>query len=159
MVLFSLLYWSMLMIFYVLTIGSSIDDLLPVKEFLHTQFTIKDIGQAHYFLGVELARSDVGLYLNQRKYVLNLLSDSSLTDCKPVATPLSRDSKFDVNSSLLHDVDKFYHLVGRLLYLGFTTPDISHATQQLSQFVQVPTEAHWSLAFHLLRFFPCLLED
>ncbi|KAK9109469.1 hypothetical protein Sjap_017529 [Stephania japonica] len=136
----------------ILLVGSSLDDLVLVKEFLHSQFTIKDLGQAHYFLGVELARSDTGLYLNQRKYVLDLLSDSGLTDCKLATTPLPRDAMFDLDSPLLHDADQFRRLVGQLLYLGFTRPDLSHAAQQLSQFVQAPTDAHWSLALHVLRY-------
>lgn len=59
-----------------------------VKTFLHGQFTIKDLGVAHYFLGMEIAREDSGIALNQRKYVLDLISSAGLIGCKPASTPL-----------------------------------------------------------------------
>ncbi|KAK9143110.1 hypothetical protein Syun_012510 [Stephania yunnanensis] len=127
----------------VLLSGNSDEIIQTVKDYLHQLFTVKDIGQARYFLGIELARSDDGLYINQRKYFLDLLHDAGLSTSKPVATPLPRDCRFDDQSSpLLADPDKFRRLVGRLLYFGFTRPDVTFATQQLSQFVQAPTEQH-----------------
>ncbi|KAL0325823.1 UNVERIFIED_CONTAM: putative transposon Ty5-1 protein [Sesamum radiatum] len=81
-----------------------------VKDYLHSLFTIKDLGEARYFLGLEIARSSDGLYVAQNK------------------------------------------LVGRLLYLGFTRPDISHSVQQLSQFLTRPCEEHWRAAVHVVRY-------
>lgn len=52
----------------------------------------------------------------------------------------------------LGDPNNFRRIVGRLLYLGFTRPDISHATQQLSQVMQDPQENHLQLAMHVLRY-------
>ncbi|KAK9127700.1 hypothetical protein Syun_016497 [Stephania yunnanensis] len=75
----------------VLLTSSSTLDIQIVKEFLHHQLTIKDLGQAHYFLGLKLARSSYGLYVNQQKHVLDLLVDAGLSTYKFVAIPLSRD--------------------------------------------------------------------
>ncbi|KAK9114556.1 hypothetical protein Syun_021353 [Stephania yunnanensis] len=137
----------------VLLTGTSLELINQVKTFLHTLFTIKDLGQARYFLGLELVRSTSGLYVHQRKYVLDLLTIFGLTMAKPAATPLPRDCKFnDVDSPLFIEVDRYRRLIGRLLYLGFTRPDITYATQQLSQFVQAPTEQHWTGALHVLRY-------
>ncbi|KAK9087507.1 hypothetical protein Syun_029901 [Stephania yunnanensis] len=137
----------------VLLTGTSLELIDQVKTFLHTLFTIKDLGQARYFLGLELVRSSSGLYVHQRKYVLDLLNDAGLLMAKPAATPLPRDCKFiDPDSPLLIEVDRYRRLVGRLLYLRFTRPDITYATQQLSQYVQAPTEQHWSGALHVLRY-------
>ena len=109
--------------------GTSEGAIAQVKAFLHEQFTIKDMGQAKYFLGLELARSDKGLYVHQRKYVLDILNDTGLSGSKPVSTPLPRNCRFnDSSSPLLSDPDQYRRLIGRLLYLGFTRPDIAHAT-------------------------------
>lgn len=61
-----------------------------VKVFLDDKFTIKDLEPAHYFLGIEIARSSEGLYLNQRKYILDILQDIGLLGSKPVKTLLQK---------------------------------------------------------------------
>lgn len=57
-----------------------------VKEQLHKAFTVKDLGQASYFLGVELLKTENGLYVNQRKYIMDILNDVGLTGAKPATT-------------------------------------------------------------------------
>lgn len=59
-----------------------------VKAFPHNEFTIKDIGIAKYFLGMEIARTSTSTSLNQRKYVLDILSSTGMIGCKPALTPL-----------------------------------------------------------------------
>ncbi|CAM8989719.1 unnamed protein product [Rhodiola kirilowii] len=49
-----------------------------VKQFIHDAFKIKDLGLLKYFLGIEVARSDDGVFINQRKYALDLLNDVGL---------------------------------------------------------------------------------
>ena len=78
----------------VLIIGTSEDDILQVKRFLHSVFSIKDLGYAKYFLGLEIARSPKGMFLHQRKYVLDILSDVGLLHAKTASTPLQRGHKF-----------------------------------------------------------------
>ncbi|KAL0395008.1 UNVERIFIED_CONTAM: Retrovirus-related Pol polyprotein from transposon RE2 [Sesamum latifolium] len=69
---------------------------------------------------------------------------------KPTATPLHARIKFDATSGpLLASSEQYRRLVGRLLYLGFSRPDISFAVQQLSQFIQHPRQPHWEAAMHL----------
>ena len=61
-----------------------------IKLDLHATFTIKDLGLAHYFLGIELARSSQGTFLNKRKYISDILKDVSLTSVKPTSFPLPK---------------------------------------------------------------------
>lgn len=117
------------------------------------QFTIKDLEKARYFLGLEIVRSSDGLYVHQQKYVMDLIQDARLMECKPVTTPLPKVVKFSkTEGEFLEDPQPYRRLVGWLLYLGFTRPNISHATQQLSQYVQSPCTSHWEGAMYVLRY-------
>lgn len=72
---------------------------------------------------------------------------------KPASTPMVKSPQFDTTkSALLSDPSKYRRVIGRLLYLGFTRPDITFATQQLSQYVHAPYECHWQAALHVLRY-------
>ncbi|KAL0451507.1 UNVERIFIED_CONTAM: Retrovirus-related Pol polyprotein from transposon RE2 [Sesamum latifolium] len=133
--------------------GSSISELDAVKAYLDHLFTIKDLGPAKYFLGLQLARSSHGLLITQTKYLTDILQDANLMDAKPAATPLTPGSKFSQDEgSFLPSPDSYRRLVGRLLYLGFSRPNISFAVQQLSQFLQHPCTSHWSDVVHVLRY-------
>ncbi|KAJ8750308.1 hypothetical protein K2173_014223 [Erythroxylum novogranatense] len=73
--------------------------------------------------------------------------------CKPASTPLQKGLILAASDgSLLDDPQPYRQLVGRLLYLGYTRPDITFAIHQLSQFVQAPTVIHWQAALHVLRY-------
>lgn len=74
------------------TRGSSL--ITQVKTFLNTIFLIKDLGPLRYFHGLEVARSAKGIYLNQRKYTLDILQDIGLTDARPSNVPIYRATSF-----------------------------------------------------------------
>ncbi|KAL0395169.1 UNVERIFIED_CONTAM: Retrovirus-related Pol polyprotein from transposon RE1 [Sesamum latifolium] len=116
----------------ILLTGTSEDSLRAVKQYLDSLFTIKDLGNAKYFLGLELARSDHGLHITQHKYLQDILVDTAMENAKPASTPFSSGLQLtsDVGSPLLLP-DKYRRLAGRLLYLGFTRLDISFHVQQL----------------------------
>ncbi|KAL0350043.1 UNVERIFIED_CONTAM: Retrovirus-related Pol polyprotein from transposon RE2, partial [Sesamum radiatum] len=110
----------------ILLIGNSVEEIIVVKNYLHSLFTIKDLGFAKYSLGLELARSEHGLLVTQAKYLNNILKDTNLLDAKATSMPLSPGIKLTVDSgSLLPDPGAYRRLVGRFLYLGFTGPDVS----------------------------------
>ncbi|KAL2235368.1 UNVERIFIED_CONTAM: Retrovirus-related Pol polyprotein from transposon RE1 [Sesamum indicum] len=124
-----------------------------VKMFLDTAFSIKDLGYAKYFLGLEIARSPSGTSITQHKYVRDIIADAGFDQCKPASTLFPLGLKLSSQSSpSLDDPEPFCRLVGRLLYLGFTRPDVSYAAQQLSQFVHAPCQIHLDAALHLLRY-------
>ncbi|KAJ8774429.1 hypothetical protein K2173_016875 [Erythroxylum novogranatense] len=118
----------------VILTGNDLDEIDKVKAFLDTSFKIKDLGVLKYFLGLEVARSTAGIYLYQRKYTLDLLHDFGFVDCKPVKTPLVPKSTYKLrdDDALLPDYIEYRKLVGRLLYLTSTHPDITFAVQQLT---------------------------
>ncbi|KAL0453624.1 UNVERIFIED_CONTAM: Retrovirus-related Pol polyprotein from transposon RE1 [Sesamum latifolium] len=127
----------------VLLTGNSMNALTAVKRYLDDLITIKDLGHAKYFLGLKLARSPHGTHVTQRKYLLDIVRDCHLDNAKPTPTPLPVGIKLDNTfGSVLASPDHYRCLVGRLLYLSFSRPDISFAVQQSSQFIQHPRQPH-----------------
>nr|GEU42808.1 hypothetical protein [Tanacetum cinerariifolium] len=133
--------------------SNSQSEILNLKNSLDKKFTIKDLGLAKYFLGIELCKTDTGMHLNQRKYILDLLTDAGLTGAKPSPFPLPTQLKLSLDKgNPLKDAGVYRRLIWRLLYLTMTRPDISYAFQHLSQFVSAPKDAHMQAALHLLRY-------
>ena len=132
--------------------GDNIDEIHTLKHSLHQQFAIKDLGVLKYFLGIELATSPKGLFLSQRKYVIDLLQEVKMMDCKPTRTPLDSKLKLDLTGEPLSDISYYQRLVGKLIYLTITRPDITYAVSLVSQFMHAPTEAHLNVVKRILRY-------
>jgi len=133
--------------------GSDSAGIAHLKQALHNKFTIKDLGLARYFLGIEISRSSQGTLLNQRKYILDILSDAGLIGAKLAKFPPRKGLKLSIDSGTpLSDPESYRRIIGRLLYLTFTRPDISYVVQHLSQFLQVPCDVHYRAAIHVLRY-------
>ncbi|KAL0375534.1 UNVERIFIED_CONTAM: Retrovirus-related Pol polyprotein from transposon TNT 1-94 [Sesamum calycinum] len=108
----------------------SLTYLQSVKSYLHNLFTIKDIGNARYFLGLKIARNSTRIYLAQTKYTQDIIMVTGLQHAKTVSTHFPQGVKISTDSgALLQQPDFYRHLVGRLLYLGFMRPDIFHNIQ------------------------------
>ncbi|KAL0399696.1 UNVERIFIED_CONTAM: putative transposon Ty5-1 protein [Sesamum radiatum] len=137
----------------VLIMAPSEDFIAEIKTYLDGLFTIKNLGMSRYFLGLQIARSALGTSVTQSKYISDIITDCGLTNSKSVVTPLPQGVKLhSASDAFLSDPEPYRRLVGRLLYLGFTRPDISHGVQQLSQFLQKPCQAHWHAALHMVRY-------
>ncbi|KAM1425821.1 hypothetical protein TB2_017749 [Malus domestica] len=132
--------------------GDSLTEIQRLKGFLHKKFAIKDLGTLKYFLGIEVASSSKGLLLNQRKYILDLLQESKMLEAKPVATPIACKEKLGLDGDLLIDVGLYQRLVGKLIYLTITRPDIMHAVSLVSQFMHAPRSIHLQAVRRILRY-------
>ncbi|CAL1356539.1 unnamed protein product [Linum trigynum] len=124
-----------------------------VKEFLHHKFSIKDLGVLKYFLGIEVARSPDGIVLSQRKYTLDILADSGMTAARPSAFPMEQNHTLTrLTEERVTDLSSYRRLIGRLLYLTITRPDIAYSVNLLSQFVHSPSPAHMDAAHRVVRY-------
>ncbi|KAL0392918.1 UNVERIFIED_CONTAM: Retrovirus-related Pol polyprotein from transposon RE2 [Sesamum radiatum] len=133
--------------------GPSESLIMEVKSYLDALSTIKDLGYVKYFLSLEVARSPDDMSITQHKYVVDIISGTGMTTASSLLTPLPPGIKLTSKSSaMFREPDKYRKLIGRMLYLGFTRPDISFAVQHLMQYLQCPTEQHWHAALHVVRY-------
>lgn len=144
--------------------GNHMDSIKALKKHLHTAIQVKDLGTLKFFLGIEVARSKQGIYLNQRKYALELLSEAGVLGAKPYDTPMEQNLRLtskeydeslgeeNLNDPLLSDAGVYKRLIGRLIYLTITRPDICYAVQNLSQFMHAPKVSHMEAANRILRY-------
>ncbi|XP_019193104.1 PREDICTED: uncharacterized protein LOC109187371 [Ipomoea nil] len=137
----------------ILVAGTNSHHIVQLKKYLDKAFRIKDLGPLNYFLGIEAFKTMDGIYLCQRKYTLDILTESGFLESKPARTPAVTGLKLNnSDGDLIDNPESYRRLVGKLLYLTNTKPDISHAVQQLSQFVDKPRSTHLIAAHRVLRY-------
>ncbi|RVX06246.1 Copia protein [Vitis vinifera] len=108
--------------------GNDMEELQNLKKYLSEEFEVKDLGNLKYFLGMEVARSRKGIVVSQRKYILDLLKETGMLGCKPIDTPMDSQKKLGIEKeSTPIDRRRYQRLVGRLIYLSHTRPDIGFA--------------------------------
>jgi hypothetical protein len=122
---------------------------------LEKDFALKDLGNLHYFLGIEVKRNSDGLVLSQEKYARDVIKRTNMGSCKSVNTPLPSVEKISATEGDPlgpEDSTNYRSVVGALQYLTLTRPDISFAVNRACQFLHQPTTTHWSLVKRILRY-------
>jgi hypothetical protein len=119
--------------------GDDIVGIHNLQQFLSQQFGMKDLGSLSYFLGFEVSSDPNGYYLSQAKYASDLISRAGLTDCKIVDSPLETNVKlYAIDGELLSDATLYRQLVGSLIYLSVTRPNLAYTVHLVSQFMTTP---------------------
>lgn len=133
--------------------GSSLQSIASLKQFLSHKFHMKDLGQVRYFLGLEIDRSLQGIFISQKKYTTDILKEHRLLNAKPLQLPLDSHIKLTPDiGDLLPNPTVYQRLLGQLIYLTITRPDICFTVQLLSQYMNKPTTVHIQAALRLLRY-------
>jgi len=133
--------------------GSDHHDISKLKHHICHHFQTKDLSKLRYFLGIEVAQSNHGIVITQRKYVLDLLEETELLNSKSVETPIDPNIKLlPSQGEPLSDPEKYKRLVGKLIYLTITRPDISFAVSVVSQFLNSPCVNHLNAVTLILKY-------
>ncbi|RVW71923.1 Retrovirus-related Pol polyprotein from transposon TNT 1-94 [Vitis vinifera] len=147
---------TILLILYVddmIITGDDLSGIQELKDFLSEQFEMKDLGHLSYFLGLEITHSTNGLYITQAKYASDLLSQAGLTDSKTVDTPVELNAHLTPSRGKpLSNPSLYRRLVGSLVYLTITRPDISYVVHQVSQYLSAPRSTHYAVVLRILRY-------
>lgn len=113
------------------------------KKYMQIEFEMTDLGLMHYFLGIEVVQSTNGYFISEKKYVQEILNRFQMQDCNPVKSPieyglkLSKDSEGEKVDSTL-----FKQIVGNLMYLTATKPELMYSVSLISRYMESPTEMH-----------------
>jgi hypothetical protein len=127
--------------------------IIECKKILAIEFEMKDLGQMHCFLGLEVWQSPKMIFLNQWKYIVEILMRFDMLECKSMNTPIEMKLKLLVyTSSDLIDATLYKQIIGSLMYLMNTKPDICFAVNTLSQFLIEPRHVHLVVANHVMRY-------
>jgi hypothetical protein len=111
-----------------------------VKAHLSDQFLMFDLGPLRYFLEIEISSIPEGFFLSQEKYIQDVQDRASLIDDWTAETPMELNVHLTpTDGEPLKDPTRYHHIVGSLIYLGVTRPDISYSIHILSYFVFAPT--------------------
>ena len=133
--------------------GNDPNERKALQSYLSSEFEMKDLDHLKYFLGIEVSRSDKGIFLSQRKYVLDLLQENGMSACQPANTPVEEGLKLCVETNQVPvDKGRYQRLVGRLMYLSHTRPYLAYALSIVSQFMHNHGEQHMNAVMRILRY-------
>ena len=139
--------------------GTDLNAIQRVIDSLIAEFDITDLGDLHYFLGIQISHITNGLILSQSKYITDLLCKTDMIDAKASLTPCLPYQRLSKDDGVSFDNPTLYRsIVGALQYLTFTRPDISFAVHQVCQFMQKPMVSHFIAIKLILRYLKGTLD-
>lgn len=122
-------------------------------KYLRTHFAVKDLGTLSYFLGIQVQRSNDGLFLCQKNYIEDLLTKAKMSDCKPLPTSMiSHPILSAYTRAVFDDLAQYRRIVGGLKYVTITRPELAYCVNKLCQFMHKPRDAHWKAAKRVFRY-------
>lgn len=125
----------------------------PLISQLNNHFKLRNLGSLQYFLGLEIARSSKGISICQRKYVLELLTDTGFLGNKLSSIPMEPNHSLHKHDTpFLPDAKVYRRLIAELLYLCSTRSDITFAITKLCHFSAAPREVHLQAAHKVLKY-------
>nr|KYP76214.1 Copia protein [Cajanus cajan] len=133
--------------------SDGVDEIEEFKNSMLQVFEMTYLGVMRYFLGMEVHQIDDGIFLSQKKYANDLLKKFKLENCNPVSTPLAVNEKLSkADGDAKADVTQYRSLVGSLLYLTATRPDLMFCSSLLSRFMHSPSLTHFGVGKRVLRY-------
>jgi len=107
-----------------------------LKKLLKQKFEMKDLGELRYFLGIEVIQFPKGIWPLQKQYALNKLSKYGMTSCKLISIPLEQNVKLSADEgNLVEDTTMYRHIMGSLIYMTITRPNLNYGVGVVRQFM------------------------
>lgn len=133
--------------------GNNDNEIEKLRNYLAKEFDMKDLGALKYFLGIEVSRSKKGIFLSQRKYALDLLTETGYFACKPIDTPIEVNHGLTISPNQVPtNKERYQRIVGKLIYLTHTRPDLAYAVGVVSQFMHNPSDCHMNAVNRILAY-------
>ncbi|XP_031499295.1 uncharacterized mitochondrial protein AtMg00810-like [Nymphaea colorata] len=134
--------------------GSSPTFLASFQNEVSRTFAMTDLGDLHYFLGIQVQHTTSSLFLNQQRYIMDILERAQMQSCRSTVTPIVTNvySNSTVEEEAYPNATLYRSLVGALQYLTFIRPNITYAVNYVSQFMHVPSLRHFQLLKRILRY-------
>ena len=126
-------------------IFGSDDDGLSQKfaKDMQSEFEMSLLGELNFFLGLQISQLEDGIFISQIKYIKEMLKKFGMEDCRPVSTPMVTSCKLSKDDESKEADQKLYRsMIGSLLYVTATRPDVMQAAGQVARFQAAPKEAH-----------------
>jgi hypothetical protein len=147
----------------ILIVSLYVDDLIytgndsfMIKEFkssMQGEFAMTDLGRMKYFLGIEIVQNRNGIFIHQQKYATEILSRFGMENCNKVCSPIVPGCKL-VKDELgkVDDATTYKQMVGCLMYLLATRPDLAYSVCLVARYMERPTEIHVAAVKRIMRY-------
>nr|GFC47524.1 uncharacterized mitochondrial protein AtMg00810-like [Tanacetum cinerariifolium] len=123
------------------------------SNLMKSRFEMSMMREMTFFLGLQVNQSPCGIFLNQSNYVLEILKKYGIESCDPVGTPMEIKDKLDLYQNRTPvDATKYRSMIGALMYLKSSRPDIVHATCLCARYQAKPTEKHLKEVKRIFRY-------
>jgi len=123
------------------------------KNSMILEFDMSDLGRMRYFLGIEVLQRDDGIYICQRKYAMEVLRRFGMEESNYVHNPIVPGFRVCKDTDGVKvDVNFFKQMVGSLMYLTATQPDLMFVVSLVSRYMEQPTELHLQVLKRVLRY-------
>ncbi|GKA21620.1 retrovirus-related pol polyprotein from transposon TNT 1-94 [Tanacetum coccineum] len=133
--------------------GSTCQDMCDeFAKIMHDEFEMSMMGELNFFLGLQIKQKEDGIFFNQSKYIKEMLRKFGLGDSKPMKTPMSSDTKLTKGEECESvDSTKYQGMIGSLLYLMASRPDIMFSACLCARFQEAPKTSHLEVVKRIFR--------
>ncbi|GJS09671.1 retrovirus-related pol polyprotein from transposon TNT 1-94 [Tanacetum coccineum] len=134
--------------------GSTCQDMCDdFAKIMHDEFEMSMMGELNFFLGLQIKQMEDGIFFNQSKYIKEMLRKFGLEDSKPIKTPMSSDTKLTKDEECESvDSTKYRGMIGSLLYLTISRPDIMFSVCLCARFQEAPKTSHLQAVKRIFRY-------
>jgi hypothetical protein len=129
------------------------------KQSIMKEFEMTDLGKMIYFLGIKVTQSVGGIFIYQKKYACEVLERFKMDDCNPMQVPIIPGTKLTRDGEG-EKIDSTYYkqMIGSLMYMTATRPDLTYVVSLISRFMEAPTELHYQVVRKILRYLKGTLD-